>query len=451
MFGLGDALSLGSSLLGAIGGGDASGDAAGAQSAAAAKAQEMAEKYGKLSIEELRKSLEQARADIDKGLGNSIITTSPYQLAGDQALDALMSSLGLARQKSSAEFRYLGNLNTQDAEARKAFEDKKKNGPLDEGINAWYDYTGSRPEFGVDQSGREKLLKATSEEKIAFLKDQTTSPGSIGLMGKEGYSHLEGMAVAPGIMPGMKAVSDKLFKALEEFDPEAAAKEYESLMTPEQKARLHALSKGEMDINAEDSAKMGVKNFLDSPEAQLLWGTSSADANKTPLERFQESPGYQFQQDEMAKAQNRQAASKGYLDSPRLAMELQERGGQLANQEFGKYQAQVTDSFRTYQNKLAGVTGIGVGVASQTSNQQFQAGQSQANAEMSTAQQIAQQYQWMGTASANAQLAQGQAQAQGMMYGQQYQNQMMGNLAGIGQQLASGFSSKASGGGGWLG
>lgn len=54
-------------------------------------------------------------------------------------------------------------------------------------------------------------------------------------------------------------------------------------------------------------------------------------------QNFQQSPGYQFQQQEMQRAVQNAAGAQGGLLSGAALMELQQRGGQLANQEFGGY------------------------------------------------------------------------------------------------------------------
>jgi hypothetical protein len=126
------------------------------------------------------------------------------------------------------------------------------------------------------------------------------------------------------------------------------------------------------------------------------------------FENFETSPGYQFRQDEAARALERQAAARGYRMSPRAAMELQERSQGLAAQEYGDWynrqmgraglamqdwalqaqrqgllgadwynragfqQAQENQAVQDWMNQynaLMGMAGMGAGAAGQTGSQ----------------------------------------------------------------------------------
>lgn len=71
--------------------------------------------------------------------------------------------------------------------------------------------------------------------------------------------------------------------------------------------------------------------------------------------QFQESPGYQFAQDEAQRAIERSAAARGDIVSGRTLKELDERSQQIANQQYG-----------SYLNRLGGLfgTSFGAGQAS---------------------------------------------------------------------------------------
>lgn len=75
---------------------------------------------------------------------------------------------------------------------------------------------------------------------------------------------------------------------------------------------------------------------------------SIEDRYKTALNRFQQSPGYQFAFDQGVQAIDRGAAASGLLNSGATAKALQRFGTGLALQDYGNY-----------QNRLAALAGIG--------------------------------------------------------------------------------------------
>ena len=79
---------------------------------------------------------------------------------------------------------------------------------------------------------------------------------------------------------------------------------------------------------------------------------------------FKETPGYQFRQSEAAKATQRLAAARGRLNSGATLMALQERGDNIASQEYDNW-----------WNRNAGLAGVGMSATNSTT----QAGQNAAN------------------------------------------------------------------------
>lgn len=85
------------------------------------------------------------------------------------------------------------------------------------------------------------------------------------------------------------------------------------------------------------------------------------DRSKTALNRFQTSPGYQFQFGQGIQAIERGASARGLLDSGATAKALQRFGTGLAAQDYGNY-----------QNRLAALAGIGQTAVVNSGNQGIQ-------------------------------------------------------------------------------
>lgn len=72
---------------------------------------------------------------------------------------------------------------------------------------------------------------------------------------------------------------------------------------------------------------------------------------------FQQTPGYQWTQNEAMRGVQNSAAARGMLNSGATMKALQDRAGNLANQEYGNY-----------WNRLAGVAGVGQTAVNNSSN-----------------------------------------------------------------------------------
>jgi hypothetical protein len=66
-------------------------------------------------------------------------------------------------------------------------------------------------------------------------------------------------------------------------------------------------------------------------------GVNGPQGTAAAQQAFQAGPGYQFQQDEARKQLEASAAARGGLLSGNAATALQDRGSQIANQEYGNY------------------------------------------------------------------------------------------------------------------
>lgn len=81
---------------------------------------------------------------------------------------------------------------------------------------------------------------------------------------------------------------------------------------------------------------------------------------------FKESPGYQFAQDESARAIGSNAAMRGGIVSGRTLKALQERSQQIANQEFQQYLGNLGNLFSTTYGAGATKAQVPWNIASQT-------------------------------------------------------------------------------------
>ncbi len=86
---------------------------------------------------------------------------------------------------------------------------------------------------------------------------------------------------------------------------------------------------------------------------------ASIDIENQLLSDFEESPGYNFLQDETFNAGNRAANAAGYSGSGRAIIEAQNRAQGLASQEFGNFKSSRFSRFDDYTSQLARLAGIG--------------------------------------------------------------------------------------------
>ena len=94
---------------------------------------------------------------------------------------------------------------------------------------------------------------------------------------------------------------------------------------------------------------------------RILLGLNGPDAAKTAMDRFQTSPGYQFQMEQGLRGIDAGAASKGYLRSGATIKAEETFGQGLANQDFTNYYN------RLYNMAGQGLTAAG-GVATANQN-----------------------------------------------------------------------------------
>lgn len=147
---------------------------------------------------------------------------------------------------------------------------------------------------------------------------------------------------------------------------------------------------------------------------------------------YEQSPGYKYQQEEAAKAVQREASARGYLNSPRLLQQLGTTAQGIAAQDYKNFESGITDSFRSYQSRLANLSGQGLNA---------QNAQSQVGAQYNLP--AAGYMSGIGDALANSQLssanAMGQGQAAQLAYNNQQTAQLSQTMQGLGGYLGNQF------------
>lgn len=105
---------------------------------------------------------------------------------------------------------------------------------------------------------------------------------------------------------------------------------------------------GQVVPMTQPSAQSGLSQYYNTPGYQL---TNSPLA----VSQFQAGPGYQFAVDQALGQVQRNAASRGLLDSGAGLRAMTDRAQGMANQEFNNWQQNQQNQFNQYQNRLAGL------------------------------------------------------------------------------------------------
>jgi hypothetical protein len=427
-------------------GGSAGGDISGAITEAAQQAAAYAEKYGQMGIDELRKQYDLARKDYDQYYKIARADTAPYRQVGLNALDQYSDTFGVARPENS--FR-LSQLLSKQAEVEAAKKAATTNSDWDSRINQYMSgaqhmagVLGGGPNGGSGNAARDILtpsqygtrLNDDTGGKIQFLRDVA---GRV-----SGYGNLSEHAAYTS---ANKAGIDQLYSDYQKFKNTPQTPETPAF-TPEEQAILDGYKNGTNPGVTANSATT-LSKYFSTPEYNLLFGNSgkAVDPNASPLERFQADPGYQFMMDEGVKARNAAASAGGYLNSPRLLQELQTYGQGVGNQEFGNYRNRLTDSFRSYQNRLGQLAGLGATMGQNASNQAVNQGYQLGGLNTQLGNSVAGIYQGIGDAYSNSALASGQARASSYAMDQNAANQRSQGFAQLGGALGSYFGGPLGG------
>lgn len=165
------------------------------------------------------------------------------------------------------------------------------------------------------------------------------------------------------------------------------------------------------------SAGNALDNYFNTAGYQLTEGQGAVD-------RFQESPGYQFAVDEALKQVQRQGASRGLLDSGAGLRAMTDRAQGMANQEYNNWQANQQAMYNQYQNRLQGLAGGPTG-----SDQAFALGQGVGNNYAQSGNNIASLLANLGNSLFGGIVGAGGAQAQNVSQAGNMQAQILaGNL-----------------------
>lgn len=158
-----------------------------------------------------------------------------------------------------------------------------------------------------------------------------------------------------------------------------------------------------------------LNTYLNSADYKLFYGGeggAGGDPNKSALERFKESPDYQFRLNQSLNAVNRRASVGGYLNTPRLSQELISQAGQTASQEWGAYSDRLSNNYQSYANRLGQSAQIGFQAMQGNQQMQGQLGTGLASMSQAYGQNMSDWGRWRGEQLANAELAIGNVNAQ---------------------------------------
>ncbi len=100
----------------------------------------------------------------------------------------------------------------------------------------------------------------------------------------------------------------------------------------------------------QQSPQNALNNYYNSPGYQV-----------TSQDRFQHSPGYQYSVDEALGQVQRNASSRGLLESGSVMREMTDRAQNMAQQDYGNWRNREYQQFGDYQNRLAGLAGGSTG------------------------------------------------------------------------------------------
>jgi len=419
---IGDVISAGGAIAGAFGGGDGgAGAAADAQVGASKEAAELQKKYAEMAIAELRDQFGKARTDVLDYYGKSFAQLEPYNIAGMNALDQYLGTTGTPKVKGGSFF--LRQALEADAARKKLVDAQVDQQALYSelrGLSSSTNDTARNRVFGTNVSTANDRPETYNLEHSRQMLDMARADyGLWSANGGEFWNSLAGQV-----------------KDLSRFD--ALLKEQKPIedLPEAQKAIVDAYQSGNLPLETESGAS-ALGKYFNTPEYGLIFGNEgeAVDPNASPLERFQKDPGYIFQQQEAADAANRTASKGGYLNSPRALAELQAKSQGIADTTFDRYKGQLADSFRSYQNRLAQLAGLGAGIAGQESSQAVNTGVNLGNISTRLGENIADVYTGIGSTQANSALSAGQARASSYLAEGAQQNQMFGNIQNIGSML----------------
>jgi hypothetical protein len=191
---------------------------------------------------------------------------------------------------------------------------------------------------------------------------------------------------------------------------------------------------GALDMMRARGQSVLANNYFQTPGYQLLFGSGmqQMDPRLSPTERYVASPGYQWQQDEAARQLQRNASSRGLLESGATQRDLLQQSQGLALQDYQNWWNTLSGNYDNYQNRLAALASAGMGMTG--GDNAMALGQGNAAGSYSTGNNIGSLLANQGTAGLGAYMNTGAGMASNVMQGLQTQAQI--------------DSAKSSGGGG---
>lgn len=516
--GLGQAIGLGGQVMGMFGGSGAE-DAASAMASGAGQAAALQKQFAEKSIEELKKYFKLATDDLNKYYGISRedlakgqalsrqdlararettisalragrdtgkAALDPFRTTGLEALDMMSDLLGMPRPKEGSATFYKGmenqlqqyydtqqdNLMKYNADYDKYTEDKTK---YDASVKAYNDYQNWK---SPDAGGLIREIKGTMPGWWAGSEFAGNKAGLVGFRDTMQQILNSGQVGGPGAgpIPGQDQVNQlnaaiaRINKELPNYErPAAVAAPGEAPIEPTKPSLSAApiVASPEMVTDSVGQQQSFLDKFYNSPSYKLLYG-DAPKPGQTFVDIMRADPGYQFSIDEAAKARNRAASAGGYLNSPRLQLELQRDAQGIADTKINEYRAGLSSTFDKHIAQISALAGIGANAGGQISSQNVGtntaigqanantgAAQSQiayntgtqnanlaanqgsnlANVNMNLGSKIADVTNSIGDAQANSALAIGRANAAGAIGAANDQNAFASNLMNAGQYL----------------
>lgn len=409
-------------------------DAADAQVAAADRAAQMQAEAAKEQVKQTREMFDLSRGDILKAQEQSRADSAPVRMAGYNALDSYLDTLGVARADAGSfqlSQAMNANLPAGGGSTPLTVEAATKNRAeiLSKAVKSVAD--GPAPNFGSAKTQAQQLLSANASDadKLAFLQGIQEKFQYYGSPGRQSSTN--------GTKQMWKGVSDQINLGIADYNkfemPQPLTAEQQA-----QKTLSQQFKDGTVPQSVANSTSV-LQKFLNTPEYKLLFGNgAAADANASPLQRFQADPGYQFMLDEGVKNIDRSAAAKGMLLSGNQLQEVGKFNTGLANTTWNDWVNKQSNMFRSYQGNLANVAGMGNSATAQAGQNAINAGNANAALAGNNASTLNAISQNLADAQGNAAIAAGNARASSYTNKANANNQMWGS---IGSTVSSGLNS----------
>jgi hypothetical protein len=201
---------------------------------------------------------------------------------------------------------------------------------------------------------------------------------------------------------------------------------------------------------AAPTGQAGLQPFFNTPMYQLMFGENANQID--PTQRFRADPGFEFNQEQTARALQQYGAAKGLLESGPLQQELQKQLQGNQNNMYQTWLGQQVGQYDKYQNMLQGLTQFGAAtngaadanangnlLAQLLSGNEMTAGQGNAAANLGVGDNISSLLANQGVMNANLYSNTGAAQANALMQAFGMNQQMQNNQAASNAGTMSSF------------